>query len=201
MRNLGFITGILFLLLGGSSLSQNIESSRTALLIIDIQYFYFPGGATELYEPQNAAEKAAELLIAFRQKGLPIVHVKHQFEPGGDIHSLVKPLDGEPVFVKKAVNSFVGTNLRDYLDSLKVKNVVICGMQTHMCVEAAVRAAADMGYKVTLIHDACATRTLTWDGMTIPSAQVQASTLATLKSYCKILSTSNFIEAFLKDSI
>lgn len=201
MKTLGFLMGILLLFFGGITFSQNVESSRTALLLIDIQYFYFPGGATELNEPQKAAENAAELLIAFRQKGLPIVHVKHQFEPGGDIHSLVKPLDGEPVFVKKAVNSFVGTNLRNYLDSLKVKNVVICGMQTHMCVEAAVRAAADMGYKVTLIHDACATRTLTWDGMTIPSAQVQASTLATLKSYCKILSTSSFIEAFLKDSI
>jgi nicotinamidase-related amidase len=196
MKKIGFLISILVVFFVKITLSQSVEPNGTALLLIDIQYFYFPGGSSELNEPEKAAENASKLLFAFRQKGFPVVHVKHQAERGGDIHSLVKPLDGESVFVKKAVNSFVGTNLRGYLDSLNVKNIVICGMQTHMCVEAAVRAAVDMGYNVTLIHDACATRNLNWGDFTISSVQVHASTLATLKSYCKILSTSNFVENF-----
>ncbi len=70
----------------------------TALLIIDIQDFYFPGGKVPLVEPEAAAKNAAKVLAVFRAEGKPVVHVRHEFEPGGSIHASVAPKDGEKVF-------------------------------------------------------------------------------------------------------
>ena len=76
---------------------------------------------------------------------------------------------------------------------LNAGKIVVCGMQTQMCVEAAVRAAADKGYEVTLISDACATKNLVYNGVKVKAKLVQAETLATLKSYAKIITTKEFL--------
>jgi nicotinamidase-related amidase len=123
-----------------------------------------------------------------------VVFIKHQSSTQDAINELVKPIDGEQVFTKTAVNSFVGTPLYDYLRGQQVSKLVICGMQTHMCVEAAVRAGVDYGFNVTLIDDACATKDLKWGDETIPAKMVHLSTLATLKSYSKILSTEEYLQ-------
>ncbi|MHC1702800.1 MAG: cysteine hydrolase family protein [Tenuifilaceae bacterium] len=173
--------------------SQNLDTSKTALLIIDVQDFYFPGGQVELVNPQSAADNAALLLNYFRQKGFPVIHIKHQSKTQSDIQKTVLPVEGEKIFTKKEVSAFNGTGLNDYLKSIGVKNLVICGMQTHMCVEGAVRGGYDLGYIVSLVHDACATRDLKWGDEIIPSKFVHQSTLSTLKSYGKVLSTSEFL--------
>ena len=93
--------------------TQKLDS--TALIIIDIQEFYFPGGTAELVEPKKVGAQAKVLMNYFREnKGL-VVHVKHDFKPGSEIHDLVKPLDNEKVFTKKEVNTFLNTRLNDYL--------------------------------------------------------------------------------------
>ena len=138
--------------------SQSLDS--TALILIDIQDFYFPGGAAELVEPEKAAEQAKNLLNYFRENKGFVVHVKHDFSPGGEIHQLVKPLDNEKVFIKKEVNAFLNTGLNEYLKQNNIKYVMLCGMQTHMCLEAGTRAAHDLGYTCTVVEDACATRDL-----------------------------------------
>ena len=186
------ILSILVLILA-AVIYTNAQQSTTALLLIDIQNFYFAGGRSELVGPVKAAENAARLLTLFRKEGKLVVHIRHNSEPGGEIHSLVKPLPGEKIISKSAVNCFVGTDLFDYLRSKEVDTLVICGMQTHMCVEGAVRAAYDLGYKVTLVHDACATRDLKWEKETVPARMVHVSTLATLKNYATIVSTSDFL--------
>jgi len=173
--------------------SQSIDS--TALIIIDIQNFYFPGGASELVEPEKAAEQAKILLNYFREnKGL-VVHVKHDFSPGGEIHQLVKPLDNEKVFTKKEVNAFLNTGLNEYLKQNNIKYVTLCGMQTHMCLEAGTRAAHDFGYECIVIEDACATRDLKFGEVTVKAKEVHYSTLATLKSYGKVVTLKEFIES------
>lgn len=174
--------------------SNGQEMDSTALILIDIQDFYFPGGASELVEPGKAAEKAKILLSYFREnKGL-VIHVKHDFSPGGDIHQLVKPLENEKVFTKKEVNAFLNSGLHDLLLQNHIKYVTLCGMQTHMCLEAATRAAHDLGYGCTVIEDACATRDLKFKEVTVKAKDVHYSTLATLKSYAKILTLLEFLE-------
>ena len=89
----------IFITMTISAKSQTPDS--TALILIDIQYFYFPGGDMELSEPEKAAEKAKQLLDFFREKKALVVHVRHEHNPGGDIYKLVAPLDSEKFFPKR----------------------------------------------------------------------------------------------------
>jgi nicotinamidase-related amidase len=175
-------------------LNLSAQTSHKALLIIDIQDFYFPGGKSALVEPEKAASNAALLLTDFREKKLLVIHVRHNSEPGGKINDIVKPLPSEKIISKDAVNSFLGTDLLEILKANKTDTLVICGMQTHMCVEAATRAASDYGLKCILIHDACATKDLKFGDYTIKAADVHYSTLSTLKNYALVQSTEEYLK-------
>ncbi len=172
------------------------QRNSKALLVIDIQDFYFPGGKMALSEPEKAAGNAALLLGWFREKNLPVIHIRHNSEPGGKINEIVKPLETEKIITKNEINSFKSTGLNDYLKKLSVDTLVICGMQTHMCVEAAVRAGADLDYKVILVHDACTTRDLIWENKIVKAQDVHLSTLVTLKNYAVLKSTSEYLSQF-----
>ena len=173
----------------------------TALVIIDIQNDYFPGGTMELEGADAAGGKAAQALKGFRDKKMPVIHVRHLsvrpgatfFIPGtkgAEIHGSVTPAAGETVVEKNFPNSFRNTGLEAHLKGLGVKNLVVAGMMTHMCVDASVRHAADLGYKVTLLGDACATRAQSYGGETVPARQVHAAFLAALNGfYAKVVQT------------
>ena len=187
---------ILILVLIAISVFTNAQKlDSTALIIIDIQNFYFQGGAMELVEPEKAAEQAKILLSYFRQNNGLVVHVKHDFSPGGEIHQLVKPIENEKVFTKKEVNAFLNTGLNEYLKQNNIKYVTLCGMQTHMCLEAATRAANDFGYNCTVVEDACASRDLKFGEVTVKAKEVHYSTLSTLKSYGKVVNLKEFLES------
>ncbi|NQU87923.1 MAG: cysteine hydrolase [Mariniphaga sp.] len=185
---------LIILLLAAISINLKAQSlDSTALIIIDIQEFYFPEGAVPLNQPEVAAQQAATILDYFRKNNGLVVHVKHNFEPGGSIHNLVKPLDSEKIISKDEVNAFLNTGLNNYLKNHGIKNLVICGMQTHMCLEAATRAGHDLGYNCTVIQDACTTRDLNFGEETVKAKDVHLSTLSTLKSYATIMEVNKFI--------
>jgi len=82
-----------------------------ALVIIDIQNDYFPGGKMELVGIEKAAEKAKEVLSIFRNNGWHVIHVRHLsikpnatfFIPetfGSEIHESVRPLGAEKIILK-----------------------------------------------------------------------------------------------------
>lgn len=186
-----------FLMLLLSVLPFDLQGQKSALLIIDIQEFYFPGGRMQLENPEVAGMNAGLLLDLFRGKELPVYHVRHNFEPGGNIHPYVKPLPGESVFSKDQINAFLDTDLLQSLQKDSIEKLVICGMQTHMCVEAAVRAAHDLGFTCLLASDACTTRALQFEEHIIPADNVHFSTLNTLQgSYAKVSSTEEIIREF-----
>ena len=171
---------------------------KTALLLIDIQNDYFPGGKMELEGPVKAAQKANELLQCFRDHNLPTVHIQHVslapdatfFIPGDrgtDINDITPHYVGEPLVQKHYPNSFRETNLLDLLKEWETERVIIAGMMTHMCVDATARAAADLGFKVMIAEDACATRALTYGDTTIPAEHVHKAFLAALKSYGQVM--------------
>jgi nicotinamidase-related amidase len=172
-----------------------------ALVIIDIQNDYFPGGKMELEGADAAADNAARALDQFRRKAAPIIHVRHLstrpgatfFIPGtegAEIHARVRPSGDERVIEKNFPNSFRGTDLEQVLKSHGVKELVVAGMMTHMCVDASVRQAADLGHKVTLLGDACATRAQSFGGESVPARHVHAAFLAALNGfYAKVIPT------------
>lgn len=163
----------------------------TALLLIDIQNDYFPGGAMELHGSVAAGGQAGKLLDAFRRKGLPVIHVQHiSTRPGAtffvpettgvEIHPSVAPRPDETVIRKNFPNSFRDTPLLQYLRDNQITRLVAAGMMTQMCVDSTVRAAADLGFACVLAHDACATRALSFGGVSVAAENVQAAFLAAL---------------------
>jgi nicotinamidase-related amidase len=168
---------------------------KTALLVIDIQEFYFSGGAMELVEPDIASNNAARMIEKFRKDSKLIVHIRHNFEPGGEIHKSVAPGNGEKVISKDYANGFRETDLLEYLKENKIEQLVITGMQTHMCVEATTRAAADLGFKCIVIADACTTRNLSYEEKEVFWEDVHYSTLSTLDgSYATVMTATTFLQ-------
>lgn len=163
----------------------------TALLLIDLQNDYFPGGSMELVGAEVAVARAAAMLEAFRRRSLPVFHIQHLAKrpgatffvpgtPGAEIHAAVAPAAGEPVLTKHFPSAFRETTLLEALRGVDAKNLVVAGMMTHMCVDTTVRAAADLGFACSLAQDACATRDLQFGGETVEAAKVQLAYLAAL---------------------
>lgn len=176
-----------------------------ALLIIDMQNDYFPGGNMELVGSIEASLKAQQLLMAFRARKLPVVHIRHLsvrpgatfFLPdteGAEIHRNVAPSEDEVVLRKHFPNSFRDTPLLEHLRNRDATGLVIAGMMTHMCVDSTTRAAFDLGFECFLAHDACATRSLSFAGTTVSAAEVHVSFLAALNGlFAKVESAGNLL--------
>lgn len=178
-----------------------------ALILIDIQNDYFSGGAMALEGMEAAAANARLALDAFRDRGLPLVHIQHLSvrpgatffvpnTPGAEISAAVKPAAGEPLVQKNFPNAFRNTGLLETLRERGITEVYITGAMSHMCVDATTRAAFDLGFACTVLEDACATRALTFKGAAIPAAQVHAAFMAALAvPYAKVLSTRDALAA------
>lgn len=177
----------------------------TALLLIDLQNDYFPGGRNPLEGSEGAARQARRLLEYFRLHELPLVHIQHVSlsptasfflpdTPGVQIHAEVQPLPDESVFQKHHPNSFRDTPLLEHLQRLSVERLVICGMMTHMCVDATTRAAYDFGCECLVAQDACATKALSFAGQTVPAGQVHLAFLAALQAaYASVLPVAEIL--------
>jgi nicotinamidase-related amidase len=178
---------------------------KSALLVIDIQKDYFPGGKMELKGSAEASLYAKQLLSRFRERNMQVVHVQHIsnrpgasfFLPGTEgvcIHENVSPLDGETVIQKHFPNSFRDTALLEYLAKEGVTHLVISGMMTHMCVDATTRAAFDYGFECTVVSNACATKDLTFEGKLLPAEHVHTAFLAALNAvYARIIRAEDFV--------
>jgi len=179
-----------------------MRADRT-LLLIDLQLDYFPGGRHELPGAEAAVANAARLLAAAREAGAPIVHVQHLatspsatfFIPGTEgieFHPAVRPAVGETVIVKHRPNAFLGTELAAHLGEGRAVTVV--GMMTSMCVDATVRAAADLGHTVSVAADACAAPELELRGRRVGAADVHTAFLAALDgTYAEVRTTAELL--------
>ena len=178
---------------------------KTALILIDIQNDYFPGGKMELEGSIEASQRAARLLAAFRAARLPLAHIQHiATRPGSTFflpdtdgvktHANVAPLEGETIFQKHYPNSFRETPLLEHLQHEQIERVVIAGMMTHMCVDATVRAAYDYGFQCLVAEDACATRALTYGGKTVRAEDAHRAFLAALNgTYGKVMAANAIV--------
>ena len=159
---------------------------ESALVMIDLQNTYTRGVmALENVEP--AIDEAAGLLERARSAGIPIVHVQHDAGAGtpydvrdeiGAIVDRVAPRDGEHRIVKNFPNSFVGTDLEDYLRGVDATNLVLAGFMTHMCVNSTARGAFNAGFAPSVVAAATATRALPGPDGAVPASSLQSASLA-----------------------
>lgn len=179
--------------------------SDTALILIDIQNDYFENGNWPVAKMFDVSKNAARLLAHARDQGCAVFHIRHEipsddapfFRPGSqgaEIHASVAPSGEEPVITKNRPNSFQGTSLREDLEAKGIKEVVICGAMSQMCIDATTRSAVDFGYSVSVIEDACGAKEQSFSGVAVSASQVHAAFMAPLAmSYARVISTDVYI--------
>ena len=125
----------------------------------------------------------AALVAAWRAEGLPLAHVgRHPIVSGSPPAFAIPPLDGEIALVRNATSAFIGADLEARLDALGATTLVLCGALATHALEASARHAADLGYQVFVVADACgATDTVDLEGRLWPAEHVRALALAQLK--------------------
>lgn len=179
--------------------------SKRAVVVVDLQNEYLPTGKLPLVGLGKALDNAARIIELARSRGDLLIHVRHEspgadlpfFTPGSDgveIIAAVTPLGAETVIVKNHPNSFRDTALQETLQAAGVEEVVVVGAMSHMCIAATSRAATDLGYRTVVIHDACATMDLEFDGQVVPAAQVHAANMAAIAfAHGEVLNTESLL--------
>jgi nicotinamidase-related amidase len=134
----------------------------TALMIVDVQQGMFDEPAMPPYDGAGSVARMRDLLDRARSSDTPVFFVQHDGgegdllqagSPGFPFVPELTPRASEDVTVKNECDAFANTDLADKLRKAGVDRLVVCGMQTDMCVNAAVRAAAQCGFGVTLVSD------------------------------------------------
>ncbi len=179
----------------------------TALLLIDVQQAFDDPS----WGPRNnpGAEAAiARLLAAFRGKGLPVIHVKHDSveptstlrpdRPGNAFKPEARPLPGEPLFSKSVNSAFIGTGLEAHLRARGITGLVIGGITTNHCVSTSTRMAGNLGFDTTLVSDACATFDFRDDQGVIPAETMHRIGLAELRGEFAAIRTADEVIATLR---
>ena len=189
-----FVLMTVFLLAITGYGQQKNKQIKPALLIIDIQNFYFPGNGKGLSNAEGASLAAKEVLNIFRERKQLVVHIRHKSNKGFEIHRNVAPLPEEKVITKQEVNCFYKTDLLAYLKSKEINRLIIIGMQTQLCLEGAVRAAHDYGFECFVVSDACATRDVDFADKTVKAEDVQTAILSAITDgkYAKVIDLKEF---------
>lgn len=111
------------------------------------------------YNEQGVLQTIRALIAACREQGVPVLYVQHDGGVGDELEygscgwelcTQIKPAEGDPVFDKRFNSAFRQTELREYLESLGAKSLIMCGMQTEFCFDVSCKVAFEYGYSVTV---------------------------------------------------
>ncbi|KAG1465225.1 hypothetical protein G6F56_004931 [Rhizopus delemar] len=183
--------------------------SQEALIVVDVQNEYFPGGKLPLSSPVETTEACAQLIKKFRQEEKEVVFIQHVtkgklegivpfFLPethGIEIHDSIKPLPTEKLIVKHESSSFVNTDLKEYLVSKGIKKLIVVGMMVHNCVNATVYSGVDEGFDCIVVEEAVDTFDQPLNGKIIKAEQIKESFLAGIQfAYSKVYKLQDVLQ-------
>jgi nicotinamidase-related amidase len=146
---------------------------QDALVLIDlVNLFGHEDGEKLLASFRERLEGLKALLERARADETPVIYVNDSFGrwdsdaqgllrdalagPGGDIVQTLRPEDGERFVLKPRYSIFDHTPLDFLLRELETERLLLAGGATEMCVVQSAIDARELGYKVTIVPDACA---------------------------------------------
>jgi nicotinamidase-related amidase len=171
--------------------------SERALIVIDVQNDYFPGGVWALPGAPAALPRIRRLIERARERQEPVVFIQHvtpegapvfaKGSRGGALHADLDVRPGDPLFTKAHPSAFQETGLQDFLQRAGIRALDVCGFMTQMCCDTTTREAYSRGYRVRLFQDACAAKDLVVGRDTIPHDIVHKASLGALARFAQIL--------------
>lgn len=175
--------------MSGATATTSLTGHQTAVIVIDIQNEYFPGGKMPIPDGMKALNNSKRIVEFAHKNNMPVFFVQHVGEANGplfakgsrfaEFHKDLQPAKGDRVITKATPSSFVGTDLKAQLDNLGIKQLIVTGLMTHMCVSSTARDAFPLGFSVIIPEDATATRDLaTWDNNVVDHNILQQASLA-----------------------
>lgn len=177
-----------------------------ALILVDIQKGFddidYWGGQRNNF---NAEENAGDILNLWRENKLPVFHIQHcssnpdsllhESHSGNEFKEIVKPIEGEPIIKKNVNSAFIGTNLKEQLDSKNIKTLVILGLTTDHCVSTTTRMAGNFGYETFVVSDATATFNKKGvEGQDFSAELIHETALASLNEEFATVITTEFLK-------
>ena len=184
----------------------DLDLSGAVLLPIDMQRGFDEPGWPKRWN-RDLDHNGQALLAAWRGKGLPIIHVRHDSiepistlrpdQPGNQFREGFEPQAGEGLVSKSVNSAFIGTDLDLRLRRMGARQIIAFGISTDMCVSTTIRTGANLGWPMVLVIDACDCFDLPdGTGGIIPAAQIQAAHAATLGfEFCKLVTTGELVTA------
>ncbi len=155
--------------------------TRPVVLAIDLMHAYFDPDSPLCLPSRDCLDSAARVLDAARAAGVPVVHTRVVYGPGGvdggvffrkvpalarlvgggplsELMPEVAPAAGELVLVKQYASAFFGTSLSSTLQAQGVDTVVVVGVSTSGCVRASAVDAVQHGFVPLVVEDAVGDR-------------------------------------------
>lgn len=185
------------------------NSEKVALVVVDMQQGFLDDSWGLTTNHPGCEENVERLLAAWSVRGMPIVVVRHDsihesspLYAAGQGNALIPAVaEAQPdLTVTKSVNSaFYGTpDLRAWLEHEGIDEIVVCGIQTNMCVETTARMGGNLGFDVVVPLDATRTFDLTDpDGTVVPAAALMRVTATNLQGggFARVTTTEGVIAA------
>jgi nicotinamidase-related amidase len=190
-----------------------IPASSSALLCIDLQEEHRQDQRLLAVEFDRVIGNTVRLQTAARQNGIPVYHFAYIVDPGAEttlahhprlpdgrsafsdkddpltaICPEVAPYEGERLIIKSEASAF-GTGLGDELKAVGTEWLYVCGVWTEACVDATVKAALRLGFRVALVKDACGSGSVAMHqtGILNLANRIYGGAVLTAASACRLM--------------